>query len=124
MVPEKPRLNNILITGSLLVTAAGIIFALVSGHGLLDAIIGFGSMTVLGDVALDSGKVTLLSIVGFQFLHAGIIHLYMNLSALRDLGSFLEKSIGTKNYAWLFAISTVSVTSASLLLYPAGMHLA
>jgi membrane associated rhomboid family serine protease len=57
-------------------------------------------------------------IVTSAFLHAGIIHLGLNMFILYLLGTMLEPTIGTPRFAALYAVSLIGGSTGALLLEP------
>jgi membrane associated rhomboid family serine protease len=57
-------------------------------------------------------------IVTSAFLHAGILHLGLNMFALYILGQLLEPAIGTARFVGLYAVSVLAGSFGALLLDP------
>ena len=57
-------------------------------------------------------------IVTSAFLHAGILHLGLNMFALYILGTLLEPAIGTARFAGIYAVSILAGSFGALLLDP------
>jgi membrane associated rhomboid family serine protease len=57
-------------------------------------------------------------IVTAGFLHAGILHLGLNLFALYILGTLLEPAIGTARFVGIYAVSLLAGSFGALLLSP------
>ena len=57
-------------------------------------------------------------IVTSAFLHAGILHLGLNMFALYILGTLLEPSIGTARFVGLYAVSVLAGSFGALLIDP------
>lgn len=70
-----------------------------------------------------AGWITLTSLIWFQFIHGWLIHLVLNCSGLIGIGSLLEKSIGTKNYMYLFVISTALIVASAMVFYQPNVRL-
>ena len=58
----------------------------------------------------------LWTLVTHMFMHAGFLHLFVNMFALYSLGSFSEKIIGRKRFLWFYLISGVFAGLLSALL--------
>ncbi len=57
-------------------------------------------------------------IVTSAFLHAGILHLGLNMFALYILGSLLEPAIGTARFVGIYAVAILAGSFGALLLDP------
>jgi membrane associated rhomboid family serine protease len=57
-------------------------------------------------------------IVTYGFLHAGILHLGLNMFALYILGRLLEPAIGTARFVGIYAVSVLAGAFGALLLDP------
>jgi membrane associated rhomboid family serine protease len=57
-------------------------------------------------------------IVTSAFLHAGVLHLGLNMFALYILGTLLEPAIGTARFAAIYAVSVLGGSFGALLLDP------
>lgn len=96
---------------------------LVLGQGSLRA--DFGNvtgpilLTVGGEpVGLATGEYYRL--VTATFLHAGVLHLLLNMFALAALGPALEAALGRLRFAALYLVSALGGSVAAFLLAPAG----
>ena len=58
----------------------------------------------------------LWTLLTHMFMHAGFLHLFINMFALYSLGSFSEKLIGRKRFVWFYLISGVFAGLVSALL--------
>jgi membrane associated rhomboid family serine protease len=66
--------------------------------------------------AVNDGEV--YRIVTSAFLHAGILHLGLNMFALYILGTLLEPAIGTPRFVGIYAVSILAGSFGALLLDP------
>lgn len=62
--------------------------------------------------------ITPFTIITFSFLHGGWMHLGFNTVLLVAMGSGLEKSIGIKQYFYIYCGSTLCALLAHMALYP------
>lgn len=63
---------------------------------------------------------TPLTLLTFSFFHGGWLHLAVNSALLVSMGSGLEKTIGVKNYLWVYFGSTLFAVLTHLALYPSS----
>jgi len=50
---------------------------------------------------------SLWTIITSMFMHAGLLHLFVNMFSLFFIGNFLEKIIGRKRFFWLYILSGI-----------------
>lgn len=62
------------------------------------------SYVALNPSSILQGKY-LWTIITSMFMHAEVIHLFVNMVSLYFIGNLVEKLIGTKRYLWLYIIS-------------------
>ena len=58
----------------------------------------------------------LWTLITHMFMHAGFLHLFVNMFVLYSLGSLCEKIIGRKRYLWFYAVSGVFAGILSVIL--------
>jgi membrane associated rhomboid family serine protease len=75
-----------------------------------------------GTVILDGALPPVATILSSAFLHAGPIHLAMNMVILAWLGRMLEPPLGTERFAGLYALALVAAAAAEFLRGPASPH--
>ncbi|MGH2953618.1 MAG: rhomboid family intramembrane serine protease [Solirubrobacterales bacterium] len=88
----------------------------VAGSVMIDGgVLGFG-VTTTGPVGVAEGEI--YRVVTGAFLHAGILHLGLNMFILYLLGSILEPGIGTPRFIGVYAVSVLAGSFGALLLDP------
>jgi membrane associated rhomboid family serine protease len=81
-------------------------------------LIGFGAA---GLELIGVGEGELYRVISGGLLHAGIIHLGLNMLALYFLGSLLERAIGPWRFAALFFVSLIGGSLGALVLSPENL---
>ena len=71
------------------------------------------------DTAIYSGQIW--RFITFQFLHAGIFHIFFNMLVLYFFGPMIESYLGSKRYLGFYLICGIAGALAYLLLWAAGV---
>ena len=90
----------------------------VEGGGTLirdGGLVGFG-LSVDGPIGVAEGE--WYRLITGAFLHAGVLHLGLNMFALYILGSLLEPALGSARFAGVYAASVLAGAFGALLLDP------
>lgn len=106
------RANRYNMTTRIIIANAVVFLAAGLSPGLHDAIYGFGLMQA---TAVMHGQVWRLFTA--TYLHAGFMHIFINMLLLYFVGPALEQQWGTKQFFWVY---TVAGIAGNLLLTLAG----
>ncbi|MDX2016497.1 MAG: rhomboid family intramembrane serine protease [Planctomycetota bacterium] len=89
------------------------------------AVLGLGQFDVLGwwghFSTVTLFKLEVWRLVSFQFLHAGVLHLFMNMMGLYFFGAMVEQYLGKKKYLAFYLVCGICGGLAYLLLNLAGI---
>jgi membrane associated rhomboid family serine protease len=102
------------LAGSGGLTSAG--SSIVSDGGLCGNAIGNGGICVGNGIPVQTDGGEWYRIITGGFLHAGIIHLGLNMFALYILGQVLEPAIGTVRFVAVYFVSLLAGSLGALLL--------
>jgi membrane associated rhomboid family serine protease len=97
---------------------AAFVLGLMAGQG--DLPLRFGNLA--GPVLIESGEVAGVAdgeyyrLVTAAFLHAGLLHLALNMFALASLGPVLESALGRARFLVLYVLSALGGSTLSFLL--------
>jgi membrane associated rhomboid family serine protease len=87
--------------------------------------IGLGKFDVIGwwghFSTVTLFKLEVWRLVSFQFLHAGVLHLFMNMMGLYFFGAMVEQYLGKKKYLAFYLVCGICGGLAYLLLNLAGI---
>ncbi len=61
------------------------------------------------------------TLVTSMFLHANILHIFINMWVLFMFGMVVEQRIGTKRFVFIYMVSGILASIASSLIYPAAL---
>lgn len=88
-------------------------------------VLGLGKFDVIGFWGHFSTatlfKLEVWRLISFQFLHAGILHLFMNMMGLYFFGAMVEQYLGKKKYLAFYLVCGICGGLAYLLLNLAGI---
>tara|TARA_Y100000310_G_scaffold220270_2_gene221767 strand:+ start:5102 stop:5773 length:672 start_codon:yes stop_codon:yes gene_type:complete len=110
-------LSNLSVTSWLILAnvvffVVAMIFLLIYGEQVFNYI-------ALRPVDIIQGKY-LWTFLTSMFMHAGFLHLFINMFVLFSLGSFCEKIIGRKRFFWFYIIS--GLVAGGLFVLLAGLY--
>ena len=105
--PPPPRQGLLIDRGGLfppgvklvLIVTVAVFFVDVITHGRLTALGALSVQTLLG--------LQVWRIFTYMFLHASLMHIFINMLVFWMLGMVLERQIGTKRFLWLYFTSGV-----------------
>ena len=117
--PPSARVTGAIIAVCVLVQVA----ATVGGEGLTDTFAGHAALVparVIGALPSQPGDVPApLTLLTSLFLHAGWLHLFLNLSFLLWVGKHVEIAIGSSRFIMLYALAGIA---GGLLQVAVGPH--
>ena len=116
----RPYLTYALVAANVAVWAIGLGLAIMGGRS--QALLGGGSLALVGGLSgsrVAAGEWWRILTAGF--LHAGLIHLGLNMAALAIFGPPLERALGRFRFAALYLASLVAGSLGVLLVSPSAL---
>jgi membrane associated rhomboid family serine protease len=99
------------------------------GVFLVQQVVADGLLTHFALWPLGQHAVPYFGLVGFEpwqlvtsaFLHGGFAHIALNMFALYMFGSMVESAVGSRRFAWLYAVSVLTAGLVQLTLVTATL---
>jgi membrane associated rhomboid family serine protease len=115
---DTSRVSIALVAANVAVFVLGLVLGQEELRARLGNVAGPALLTPDGPLAgVATGEYYRL--VSSTFLHAGVLHLALNMVALAQLGPMLESALGRVRFAVLYALSALGGSVAGFLLAPA-----